>query len=144
MINLIKKMKKFLLLLYFTIQITCGNPNDDRNDFEIAREIGGCTQKILIECGNKTPEKCSAICKQILNSKLIYTKEEFDLNDNDIDNISRDLSLIFFKNSRNVSREKLGKRIIEELKKPKTKNYHDLKRICIYYMKWNGLNYTKC
>ena len=70
MINLIKKMKKFLLLLYFIIQITCGNPNDDRNDFEIAREIGGCTQKILIECGNKTPEKCSAICKQILN--LVY------------------------------------------------------------------------
>ena len=119
-------MKKFLFLLLLIIKITCGRVNDDRNDFEIAREIGGCTQKILIECGNKTPEKCIVICKNNLNSKLVYTKEEFELTDFDIENIAKDLSFIFFNNSKNISREKLGRRIIEGLKKPKTKNHHDL------------------
>ncbi len=135
---------KILILLLLIIKITCGDVNDDRNDFEIAREIGGCTDKILMECGNKSPEKCTFFCKQILNSKLIYTKEEFDLTQSDIENISKDLSFIYYNNSKKVSREKLGKRIIEELKKPKTKNHHDLKRICVYYMKWFGLNYNKC
>ncbi len=136
-------MKQYLILLFLFIQIFTGKINDDLNDFNIAREIGGSTMKIIVDCGNKSQSKCTAICKNILKEKLIYTMEEFEFKDSDLENISKDLSTIVFSNSRTIAREKLGKRIIEGLNKPKNKK-HDLKAICIYYMKWNGLNTQKC